>query len=68
MLPMVSPPLRVTSRRHDADVDVLVQEPHRAVAEQGVHAAGVEAVDLARAVDVVERVRIGAEHLAVGRR
>src|SRR5262245_44682937 len=50
------------------DVDPLVDETDRAVAEDGVDPAGVETVDLSAAIHTVDRVRIrGAAHvLAVG--
>src|SRR5262249_52933946 len=47
-------------RGKNADRHALADEADRAVAEESIYAAGVEAVDLAGAIHAVVRVRIGA--------
>src|SRR5262245_35908869 len=47
-------------RGKNADRHAMADEADRAVTEESIYAAGVEAVDLAGAIHAVVRVRIGA--------
>ena len=53
---MISPPARVLSAHVGPDVDRLLEELHRAVAEAEVGAAGVEALEALVVPLVVEAV------------